>query len=207
MFWVSVPGGGAPFIALEQISNDQSAAHLLKAILELQRMQVAVAGRVINPVRANFDCGLALLVAAVEGWNRMSVSTFLRWLWHQLRTNGAVDWTDKTRISWCRTHIIDAITLWHQTKLRCVGRSMCCILIGLGRCAATAKQHFQALSLHTFYLLESAASIVHAESCMRFFIWLVSSRTLALVDEKLQIPAPPVDTCNLHGLLSCAHCA
>lgn len=118
MIWVPVPGGGSPFVTLEQISNDQSAGHLLKAILELQRVQTEVAGRVIKPVRVNMDCGLALLVAVIEGWNRMTVSEYLDFAWTQLRTTGQVDWSNKTIVSWCRTHIMDAIKLWCQTKLK-----------------------------------------------------------------------------------------
>lgn len=119
MFWVSVPGGGSPFVVLEQISHDQSAAHLLKAIVELQRLQTVVApGRVNKPVRVNVDCGPALLVAAVEGFNKQKVTQYLQFAWDQLRSAGQIDWSDKSIISWCRTHIVDAIKLWNQTKHR-----------------------------------------------------------------------------------------
>jgi hypothetical protein len=67
LFWVSVPGGGSPFVALEQISIDQSAANLRRSILELDRMQCEFFGNAVRPVRVNVDCGRALLIAAIEG--------------------------------------------------------------------------------------------------------------------------------------------
>ena len=118
VFWVPVPGGGAPFVVLEQLSNDQGAALLIKSILELQRMQVQVAGRAVQPVRVNIDMGRALLVAAVESWNRVSVLEYLAFAWEELRSKGAVDWSSWTVISWCRTHMHDAIKFWNQTTLR-----------------------------------------------------------------------------------------
>lgn len=111
VFWVPVPGGGAPFVVLEQLSNDQGAALLIKSILELQRMQVQVAGRAVQPVRVNIDMGRALLVAAIESWNRVSVLEYLAFAWEELRSKGAVDWSGWTVISWCRTHMHDAIKL------------------------------------------------------------------------------------------------
>lgn len=118
LFWVAAPGGGAPLVVMEQISNDQGAALLVKSILELQRLQIVVAGTAVKPVRVNVDMGKALLVAAVEGWNRESVRAYLEFAWSELRTNGAINWQGRTIVSWCRTHMHDAIKLWNQTKLK-----------------------------------------------------------------------------------------
>lgn len=91
LVWVPVPGGGTPFVVMEQLSHDQSAGQLLKSILELQRAQVDMVGHVVKPVRVNMDCGLALLVAVIEGWNRMTVSEYLAFAWAQLRSFGQLD--------------------------------------------------------------------------------------------------------------------
>lgn len=117
LFWVPVPGGGAPFVVLEQISNDQSAANLLKSILDLDKLQQQHFGDALRPVRVNVDCGLALLVAAVEGWNKESVEEYLIFTWDELRSKGFVDWAGRCIVSWCNRHIVEAIKLWIRKKL------------------------------------------------------------------------------------------
>lgn len=116
--WVPAPGGGAPFVVLEQISNDQGSALLIKSILELQRLQLQVSGRIVKPVRVNIDMGLALLVASVQSWNNETVEQYIAFGWAALRTKGFVDWSGRTIVSFCRTHMSDAIKQWTQTTLR-----------------------------------------------------------------------------------------
>lgn len=118
MFWVPTPGGGSPFVALEVITSDQTAGNLVTALHAFERVLSSAGGDAVRPVRANFDCGLALLVAAVRVWNRQSVQEYLDFAWQQLRTRGSVDWTGRTAVSWCRTHIVKAVKLWIQTKLK-----------------------------------------------------------------------------------------
>lgn len=187
VFWVPAPGGGAPFVVLEQLSNDQGAALLIKSILELQRMQVKVAGRAVQPVRVNIDMGRALLVAAVESWNRVSVLEYLAFAWGELRSKGAVDWSGWTVISWCRTHMHDAIKLWNQTTLR-YSIYIPFLTLELRRCGTDAKPHFLKLCTSAFYVLEASPSIAHAEGLMRFFVWMVSQNEFSLDNTDLQVP-------------------
>lgn len=117
LFWVAIPGGGSPFVALEQISSDQSAANLMRSILELDRLQHAAFGNAVKPVRVNVDCGPALLVAACEGWNKESVSAYLAFAWQDLRRRGWIDWSGRCIVSWCRRHIVESIKRWIRTCL------------------------------------------------------------------------------------------
>lgn len=119
LFWIPVPGGGSPFVALEQLSRDQSAAHLLKSLFELERMQIELYGNAVKPVRANMDCGQNLLAAATRGWNKESVRHYLEFCWQQLRSKGQIDFTGRTIMSWCNTHITESIKRWVKTEFQC----------------------------------------------------------------------------------------
>lgn len=116
--WVPAPGGGAPFVVLELLSRDQTAAHLTHAIAELDHMQREMRLPVLKPVRVNVDCGWNLLAAAAQSWNHESSAEYLAFGWSELWTKGSVDWGARTIISWCRTHIVNAIERWVKQNVK-----------------------------------------------------------------------------------------